>query len=67
MEVLADRELEVFQLIGKGYNIPKIAEHLRLRETTVGTYRARIKEKLRIKTSAELYIRAAQWVQERGG
>ena len=66
MEVLADRELEVFQLIGKGYNMPKIAEQLRLGETTVGTYRARIKEKLQIKTSAELYIRAAQWVHESG-
>lgn len=66
MESLADRELEVFQLIGKGYNIPKIAEQLRLGETTVGTYRARIKEKLQVKTSAELYTRAAQWVQERG-
>lgn len=66
MEVLADRELEVFQLIGKGYNIPRIAEQLHLGETTVGTYRARIKEKLQIKTSAELYIRAAQWVHESG-
>ena len=66
MELLADRELEVFQLIGKGYNIPKIAEQLRLGETTVGTYRARIKEKLQIQTSAELYTRAARWVQEHG-
>jgi DNA-binding NarL/FixJ family response regulator len=66
MELLADRELEVFQLIGRGYNIPKIAEHLHLGETTVGTYRARIKEKLQVKTSAELYSRAARWVQEHG-
>lgn len=66
LESLADRELEVFQLIGKGYNIPRIAEQLHLGETTIGTYRARIKEKLQVKTSAELYTRAAQWVQERG-
>ncbi|MGB8169897.1 MAG: response regulator transcription factor [Chthoniobacteraceae bacterium] len=67
MELLADRELEVFQLIGKGFNMPKIAEQLRLGETTVGTYRARIKEKLQIKTSAELYAHAARWIQEHGG
>lgn len=66
MELLADRELEVFQLIGKGYNIPKIAEHLNLGETTVGTYRARIKEKLQIQNSAELYTRAARWIQDQG-
>jgi DNA-binding NarL/FixJ family response regulator len=66
MELLADRELEVFHLIGKGYNGREIAAQLRLGETTVETYRARIKEKLRIKNAAELYSRAAQWVYERG-
>jgi DNA-binding NarL/FixJ family response regulator len=66
IESLADRELEVFQLIGKGFNIPKIAEVLHLGETTVGTYRSRIKEKLSLKTSAELYALAARWLQEKG-
>jgi DNA-binding NarL/FixJ family response regulator len=66
METLADRELEVFQLIGKGYNGREIAAQLHLGETTVETYRARIKDKLRIKNAAELYSRAAQWVYERG-
>lgn len=67
VQLLADRELEVFRLIGKGYNIPKIAAHLRLGETTVGTYRVRIKEKLKVETSAELYAMAARWAQEHGG
>ena len=66
IDSLADRELEVFQLIGKGFNIPKIAEVLNLGETTVGTYRARIKEKLQIRSSAELYALAARWLSERG-
>lgn len=66
IDQLADRELEVFQLIGKGYNAREIAERLRLGETTVDTYRSRIKEKLRIKNAAELYTRAAQWVHEHG-
>lgn len=66
IELLADRELEVFQLIGKGYNGRKIAEQLHLGESTVETYRARIKEKLQIKNAAELYARAAHWVHEGG-
>ena len=66
MDLLADRELEVFQLIGKGYNGREIAEQLHLGETTIDTYRARIKEKLQLRNAADLYSRAAQWVQENG-
>lgn len=66
IDLLADRELEVFHLVGKGFNSRKIAEQLNLGETTVETYRSRIKEKLGIKNAAELYSRAARWIQERG-
>ncbi len=66
MALLADRELEVFQLIGKGLNGREIAERLHLGETTVDSYRARIKDKLKLRNAAELYSRAAQWVQEHG-
>ncbi len=66
MESLADRELEVFQLVGRGFNTREIAAQLHLGETTVDTYRARIKEKLQLRNAAELYSRAAQWVQEQG-
>jgi DNA-binding NarL/FixJ family response regulator len=54
-------------LIGKGFNGREIAEQLHLGETTIDTYRARIKEKLQVRNAAELYSRAAQWVQENGG
>jgi DNA-binding NarL/FixJ family response regulator len=66
LESLADRELEVFQLIGKGYNAREIASQLHLGETTIDTYRARIKEKLRLRNAAELYSRAAQWLRDHG-
>jgi DNA-binding NarL/FixJ family response regulator len=66
MEILADRELEVFQLVGRGFNTREIAGQLHLGETTVDTYRARIKEKLQLRNAADLYTRAAQWVQEHG-
>jgi DNA-binding NarL/FixJ family response regulator len=64
LTLLADRELEVFQLIGKGYNTRRIAEQLHLGESTVETYRGRIKEKLGIRTAAELYQHAAVWVSK---
>jgi len=66
MDLLADRELEVFQLIGRGFNTREIAEQLHLGESTVDTYRTRIKDKLQLRNAAELYSRAAQWVQEHG-
>lgn len=66
VDALSDRELEVFQLVGSGFNSREIAGRLRLGPTTVDSYRARIKEKLAIKNAAELYQRAAQWVAERG-
>jgi len=63
---LADRELEVFELLGRGKNTREIAATLNLGESTVETYRARIKEKLQLKSSVDLYLRAGQWVRERG-
>jgi DNA-binding NarL/FixJ family response regulator len=64
IESLADRELEVFQLLGQGNNTRQIAEILKLGESTVETYRSRIKEKLQLRSSTELYLRAGQWVRE---
>jgi DNA-binding NarL/FixJ family response regulator len=61
---LADRELEVFQLIGKGRSTREIAELLNLGMTTVDTYRTRIKEKLRFASGAELVRCASRWVTE---
>jgi DNA-binding NarL/FixJ family response regulator len=65
MDLLSDREIEVFQLIGRGMNSREISERLNLGVTTVDSYRARIKEKLGLKNAAELYQRAARWVIER--
>lgn len=64
VELLADRELEVFQLIGSGRTLKEIAELLHLGESTVDTYRARIKDKLGLRSAAEVYLRAGQWVKE---
>jgi DNA-binding NarL/FixJ family response regulator len=61
---LSDRELEVFQLIGQGLDTQQIAEKMRVSPKTVETYRARIKEKLNLKSSADLLRHALQWVIE---
>ena len=66
MDLLSDREIEVFQLVGRGLNSREIAAQLNLGSTTVDSYRARIKEKLGIKNAAALYQRAAQWIAESG-
>jgi DNA-binding NarL/FixJ family response regulator len=66
MDLLSDREIEVFQLVGRGLNSREIAARLNLGPTTVDSYRARIKEKLEIKNAAALYQRAAQWIAESG-
>ncbi len=65
MEALTDRELEVFQLIGRGKNSREIAKELVLGESTVETYRARIREKLNLRNAAELYRHAAQWLADK--
>jgi DNA-binding NarL/FixJ family response regulator len=60
---LSDRELEVFRLIGEGCSTRRIAAQLRLSVSTVGTYRAKIKDKLGLASPAELVQRAVAWVQ----
>lgn len=51
---LSVRELEVLRMMGLGKTISQIAEVLHLGVTTVSTYRARILEKMNMRTSAEL-------------
>jgi DNA-binding NarL/FixJ family response regulator len=65
-ETLSDRELEAFQLMGKGLNTQQIADTMKLSPKTIETYRARIKGKLRVDTMPELTREAAQWVLENG-
>jgi DNA-binding NarL/FixJ family response regulator len=63
-EILTDRELEVFRLIGKGLSTREIAEQMNLGIKTIGTYRDRIKQKLCLKSAAELTRRAVIWTEK---
>ena len=53
-ETLSDREFEVRCLIGSGKTVGEIALLLTLSDKTISTYRARLLEKMRMKTNAEL-------------
>ena len=61
---LADRELEVFELIGRGLTTREIGAQLHLGITTVDTYRTRIKAKLHLENAARLRLEASRWVQQ---
>lgn len=53
-ETLSDREYQVLCLIASGQTVGEIAERLALSSKTISTYRARILEKMGMKTNAEL-------------
>ena len=61
IEQLSDRELEVFQLLGRGYSTRQISEHLHIGFKTVQGYTARIKEKLNLANINELMREAIRW------
>ena len=63
-DLLSDRELEVFKMIGRGMGATEIARKLRLNVKTIETYQARMKEKLGAKDSAQLYQQAVTWSQK---
>jgi DNA-binding NarL/FixJ family response regulator len=64
IEALTDRELEVFEMIGRGMTTREIAEKLHLSIKTIETHRENIKAKLNLDNSARLGRYAAQWVIE---
>jgi len=53
-EALSNREFEVMRLIASGKTVSEIADLLSLSDRTISTYRARILEKMGMKTNAEL-------------
>src|SRR5206468_9657202 len=59
---LTDRELEIFERIGKGEEVKSIAKALHLSPKTVETHRANIKEKLNLLNARQVARYAVQWV-----
>jgi len=53
-ELLSDREFDVLKMLAAGRSVTEIADQFALSATTVSTYRARILEKMGMKTNADL-------------
>ncbi|SRR6266404_2257269 len=64
VDLLTDRELEIFELIGKGHDVREISTALNVSPKTVETHRTNIKEKLKLKNSRQVARVALQWITE---
>ena len=64
IELLSDRELEVFRMLGQGKGTRQIGQDLGITVATVNSFRNRIKEKLHLKTATEVMLHAIQWARE---
>jgi DNA-binding NarL/FixJ family response regulator len=61
---LSDRELQVFSLIGRGFGASRLARKLHLSVKTIETHQSHIKEKLGLRSAAELSENASRWMVE---
>ena len=59
-KMLSDREYEVMRMIASGKTVGAIARELSLSVKTISTYRARILQKLKMKSNAEIIYYAAR-------
>jgi DNA-binding NarL/FixJ family response regulator len=62
LDLLTDRELEVFEMIGRGLSTVAIADRMNVSVKTVETYRSNIKSKLELKDALELLRYATSWI-----
>jgi DNA-binding NarL/FixJ family response regulator len=66
LEALTDRELHVLQLLGRGLGTRAIAEQLHVSIKTIESYRARLKDKMKLRSGTELVRFAVQWAEDKG-
>ncbi len=64
---LSDRELEVFEMIGRGNSTREVAKRLHVSIKTIETHRERIKGKLGLENGTALILAAFRWNFEQGG
>jgi DNA-binding NarL/FixJ family response regulator len=63
LELLSDRELRVFEMLGAGLSNPQIAGKMGISVKTIETHRENIKHKLRLEDAKALKAAAAMWVE----
>jgi len=61
--LLSKRELQVYDLLGRGLTTKEIGRRLEVSAKTVFTHRSHIMEKLELSTAAELVRSAVLWVE----
>jgi DNA-binding NarL/FixJ family response regulator len=61
---LSDRELQVFELIGRGHSTREIAQQLKRSVHTIESHREKIRAKLNLRSGSELTQQAVRWVLE---
>jgi DNA-binding NarL/FixJ family response regulator len=66
VERLSNRELEIFEMIGRGIAPAEMAEKLGISSKTIETHCGRIKQKLHIETGRQLIRQATIWVERDG-
>jgi len=66
IELLSNRELQVFEMIGQGIAPGKMATRLNLSIKTIETHQAHIKKKLGLTSAHKLTHRAIRWTLEQG-
>ncbi len=54
LELLSNREYEIFILLAQGKQVSDIADQLHLGVTTISTYRTRLLNKMNLKNNADL-------------
>ena len=62
VDILSERELQVFSLIGNGYSTKEIAARLHVSPKTVDAHRDHVKRKIGVPDNTRLVHRAVEWV-----
>ena len=62
VDILSNREFEIFQLVGNGFSTKEMARKLNLSIYTVESHKKNIKEKLNLRNTSDLSKYAIQWV-----
>jgi DNA-binding NarL/FixJ family response regulator len=62
--MLSDRQLEIFEMVGRGFDSHSIAEKLNLSSKTVDAHKANIRQKLGLDSARELLMEAVRWIEK---
>lgn len=66
IDVLTDREIQVFQMLGEGDSVAEVAEKLNRSPKTIQNHIDHIRKRMNIRTRQELYQKSKEWVLDRG-